>query len=776
MTDDPAGQPSELWSNAPPLLEALDGIGSRPKEDVKRDVLSLLGLGGSSVPTESFPSAEDFEYSLVNVVLSRLESVSELEDCEPDSDAVVQVIDVLDVASSVVEELFRNYTSPGAAKEDTEKCRQWWITFFNIAEDVARVAPAQLLYSLVDNLEVKLERLRAAYLQMASVRLADLDAKKADQEAARAGKEEKPKIASEEEPRRLEERKKAIVHLGISPNGQLYLAITSLLKQLSTRLPGTSHAMLRARVSLLLERLLAMDHKAIANNQKLRNQDFYRLQELDPGAEAVFTAKATASAGAGPPGRLSDDPAVDYPFFRTFWNLQEALQHPERLFDKPEGWNTFHKAVTKILQLFLKYPVKDAGKQPWHPPEPIPLRHAPCAKSLGVQLDDPGFRLQFVAQVAIAVQALEQDGNLRRTDKMIARQSEAVRADMSSLKKMCESAGDAAQTGFSSLLRHVVEREAHWVAWKMHGCREFERDSLELLNAKTTPCDVLRSGLSSTRQKTKPALPGFLGKVLNALKDSQWKAAGVASAANEGEAKTTRLHSMHRLCDANLDRLIEDDKPENGIEEEYKAKRNKVFMWQVRRLFGQQHLRVYSQKEMSTKQDFMDFVYAVRGKPIAPASAGAGARTAAQPGAGDVAEGAVTQDAEDAVGRPEGVFVEPNGEAVAETSEAVAEAAPEEDDGIAVSAVEAGAAEAGCEVDAVVPELETAALADAYGGCATAEVDVVVESVGELDAQDAMEAVPDDDVAEAVEPDHGLKRAAEEVGDLDEPPAKKPNV
>merc|ERR1719478_1816387 len=90
----------------------------------------------------------------------------------------------------------------------------------------------------------------------------------------------KSKDAKEKEAagRNLEERKKMISHLWLSPNGQLYLSLTSLLKQLASRLTGSTQAVVRARVVMLLERLLAMDHKAIANNQKTRSQDYVQME------------------------------------------------------------------------------------------------------------------------------------------------------------------------------------------------------------------------------------------------------------------------------------------------------------------------------------------------------------------------------------------------------------------------------------------------------------------------------------------------------------------
>merc|ERR1712217_291835 len=93
---------------------------------------------------------------------------------------------------------------------------------------------------------------------------------------------------SAKEAKRIEDRKKLIQQLGISPNGQLYLTLTSLLKQLISRLCNSLHAPLRARIVLLLERLLAMDHKAIANNQKLRTQEYIVAEDLDQEAGTAF--------------------------------------------------------------------------------------------------------------------------------------------------------------------------------------------------------------------------------------------------------------------------------------------------------------------------------------------------------------------------------------------------------------------------------------------------------------------------------------------------------
>merc|ERR1719271_1878503 len=110
--------------------------------------------------------------------------------------------------------------------------------FFLVAEDVARLIPARLIDQLVGSWEDSLVRLRAGYLQLAAVRLAELDAKveneqkKLAEESAEGskdkddGKEKKERDEAKEKElatKRVEERKKLITSLWISPNGQLYL-------------------------------------------------------------------------------------------------------------------------------------------------------------------------------------------------------------------------------------------------------------------------------------------------------------------------------------------------------------------------------------------------------------------------------------------------------------------------------------------------------------------------------------------------------------------------
>eukprot|EP00928_Gymnodinium_smaydae_P047425 TRINITY_DN31652_c0_g1_i1.p1 TRINITY_DN31652_c0_g1~~TRINITY_DN31652_c0_g1_i1.p1 ORF type:complete len:786 (-),score=202.32 TRINITY_DN31652_c0_g1_i1:90-2390(-) len=761
---------ASLWKHAPAIekqLAALTDSSSETKERVKNDLFELLGLrkiDGTSTNEEAKPGVEDYEYALTSALIQHLDSSEEQQ--------VLQAINMLDVTASVVAEVFQRAARQGAPQNETEKCKAWWTMLFIAAEDAAKLVPVKHMDQFVDSLEVSLSSLRSAYLQFASQRLSEFDAKQAttEEKEKEAEKEKDPKDqkgkddakdAKAKEEKRTEERKKMITHLGISPNGQLYLTMTSLLKQLSSRLCGSLQAALRARIVLLLERLLAMDHKAIANNQKLKTADYVQVDDLEKkptetastddkqkGEEAKSASEATGAAAESgvaaakdkvasesKPSLAKDVAAKGHDFYVAFWALQEYLQYPDRVMDK-ESWQSFKKTLHELIALFQKYPSQARRRQPWAPPETMPLRHAPRAQELPVQLEDAAFRQQFLTQVLLAFHTLQQDtGSTRRgadTGGIIGRQPDSFKKEFEELKRKCESALEATRPGFLPLFSHALEREAHWAGWKANGCREFEHSSLEMLNAKMPPSDKI-NGEAEALGSRRPQLAPHIGSVLKTLKDPQWKLPATMKP-GEADATAMRQHETKTRCDAYLDRLIEDDKPENGIEEEYKAKKNKVFMWQARRLFCQQYLSIYAHKDVLAKVEFMDVVKMIKGAPMdAPAPSPSDEPQKSE------GEQAATATADDGAAPSDGAEEAP---AAAEET-ATADAAP-------AAATASGAA----------PESSPAASADAKAGAAETEAMDTTE-----------EAAPAAEKAEkAKAPEESVPSAGEE------PPAKKQKV
>jgi hypothetical protein len=312
-------------------------------------------------------------------------------------------------------------------------------------------------------------------------------------------------------------------------------------------------------------------------------------------------------------------PELNYEVYTKFWALQEVLHTPERAVEKADSWGSFYRSVQDVLSVFKKYPGHDGVTPCWGPPESMPLRYAPRANALQVQLDDTGFRQQFLIQVLIACQALEQDSSLRRaeTGGLLAKQSDFVRRQFKDLKTACETELDRCKPGLADTMRKVLEREAHWVSWKAHSCREFEHESQEMLAAK--PVTVDKMPLKPEKpQREKISLKPYIGGMMKTLKDPAWVLPADLPAKSDKLAERMRARTMKRMCDKRMDRLLEEDKPENGIEDEYKMKNNKIYMWQSRRLYCHQHLRVYVQKDAQNRTDFMDFLKLARGMPVAP--------------------------------------------------------------------------------------------------------------------------------------------------------------
>ncbi|CAE7454379.1 THO1 [Symbiodinium natans] len=315
---------------------------------------------------------------------------------------------------------------------------------------------------------------------------------------------------------------------------------------------------------------------------------------------------------------LGHDPNLQYSDYTGFWALQESLQVVEKLFEKPENWKHFHAAMTKLLKQFEKYPTSAEQREPWTPPEPAPQRQVCRARAFRVQMDDPQLRIQFLTQVLIAFQALEQDVSSRRDRPggLISTQPDSIHAQLKEIRSCIEKVLTQTRASVGTMVTHVLARESHWVNWKGMGCREWEHDSLEMLTGKAQEIDVVGTTVSFPKYD-KPKLDPTIRDLLKEVKDFTPPVIQPPRTDSEGNPEPCALE-LRRIGEQGLDRHEGDEDPANGIEEEYKAKYNKAFMWQSRRLFGRHHIRVYARKEVSGKTDFMDFVRSARNRNPPP--------------------------------------------------------------------------------------------------------------------------------------------------------------
>mmetsp|Transcript_16926 Transcript_16926/g.39420 ORF Transcript_16926/g.39420 Transcript_16926/m.39420 type:complete len:805 (+) Transcript_16926:75-2489(+) len=631
---------SNVYRHAAVLLEKLGGAGS--VEEVHAEILEYINQAAQgSTPV----GQEDVEHAVMSKILALFE----------DGDAVnmiPQVLRVLEVCHLVIFSQLdaQSPTRNGAnlqAGSDSEP-KLWTTSMLDIYMEVARIMPTQSIGLLVNFLEKYLVSLTGAYVRQARVRLGQWDAKQAEEvkatEDAKAGGKDASGKASKSEEKRIEDRKKQIQQLAVHPNSAVYLTVTSLLKQISARLCASTDAELRARTMLLLEEALPMDHKAIANNSKQKSTDYLVVADLDTPGECELKQQPTGE-GEGKPkepadpstqqaadgqkiGKMAgkqedvDTVVLDYQFYKDLWSMQELLHNPDKLIDSKANnmsWSKhgvdFQHNLKNIFTFMEKHPAQDDTSLPWVAPQRLPLRHAPRGWALEVQLKEGHFRLVFLTQVMIAFHTMEHKSTLAAA---VSPLNDGMKKILAGLRERCEAIMEQARPGYSKTLAWMLEQEVDkWVSWKLHGCQEFEHDSLEMLCMQRGPLEHLPEDGQLTRPRhSRPTFQSHVATVLKYMKDPQWRLL-TQTADAEDSGKVLRLNALHQTCDTRLERLIEDEKPENEIEEEYKAKKNKVWMWQCRRVFSHQHLRAYASKEAQvSKADFLDYVYIAKGIPL----------------------------------------------------------------------------------------------------------------------------------------------------------------
>ncbi|CAE7773436.1 Rf1, partial [Symbiodinium pilosum] len=174
----------ELWAHAPAIMEKLDAAIKQNSPETREELLAVLGIPGGPLTVEDAkPGIEDFEYAMQAAVLKRL---------EPHPDPVqargreAEVPRALEIAADVVAALFENSAAPDVSAAETDRCKSWWMTFMQIAEETTKLVAIGQLAELTDVFDKSLLKLRKACWDLARQRLKEFDAKQeAEMKAAK---------------------------------------------------------------------------------------------------------------------------------------------------------------------------------------------------------------------------------------------------------------------------------------------------------------------------------------------------------------------------------------------------------------------------------------------------------------------------------------------------------------------------------------------------------------------------------------------------------------
>lgn len=224
---------------------------------------------------------------------------------------------------------------------------------------------------------------------------------------------------------------------------------------------------------------------------------------------------------------LSDEPAfpedpeeqtssaavpVDYNLYRKFWSLQESFRQPVLCYNKVH-WRQFTTYSADVLSVFGSFKLDDVNTAKWALPEsstsqsgkPVYFaKYLTSQKLLELELSDSNFRRYVLVQFLILFQYLQTTVRFKLdTHVLTEEQSAWVKNTQAQVYKLLEETPpDGA--GFASRIKHILQREESWNAWKNEGCPDFKEakpvaPSQETSRPKRKLGDEVKAALASKK-------------------------------------------------------------------------------------------------------------------------------------------------------------------------------------------------------------------------------------------------------------------------------------
>ena len=394
--------------------------------------------------------------------------------------------------------------------------------------------------------------------------------------------------------------------------------------ELLRRLSKTHDTVLRGRVLLLLSSLYALSERSALNLAGNYNRaNITALDEMS-GARGGG-AGDDVDMGGGDEGHTAS--VVDTAFYKTFWSLQIFFQQPPVALGTPGGWDTFFTALTAVLDNFETHQLdhQSVGGGMTSASADVDVlgpKYLTAAPLLQLQLRDPTFRRHFLVQCAILLGFCDNPPAASTTQLAL----KVDTAQVATAKARVEAQLAATGAGFAAAVSHIMDRERGWVAWKKDNCKDFERPAQPPVEPPA-PAPVMRR-----RPRAGAAAPVVpfekRVKLGNPELDRLWNLSlDNMSALGDKKGKT-----VPALADF-LAPVIDDMDPEAMIEEPYKTKNDKVYVWKALRLVAKENLAAFSRLGTEDMEAVVPGLLGVE-PPGKTAGGGAGEGAAEEDGAG----------------------------------------------------------------------------------------------------------------------------------------------
>ncbi|BDA44079.1 probable THO complex subunit 1 [Coccomyxa sp. Obi] len=351
------------------------------------------------------------------------------------------------------------------------------------------------------------------------------------------------------------------------------LSVLRICNQLLRRLSRASSSELCGRILMFLTRLLPL-----LDRSGLNVQGQFNTSHSTPVEDGAVD---------------SNGKPVDAGFYATFWGLQASFQQPYAVME-PSKWAATIADIKRVLAEFTKQPVALASSSGGEGGDvleeaALTVKYLSSPKLMRLQLSDAALRRHFLLQALVFLHACQHPVLKPGTQQAKQAKQEALRSKQLSEAEELEGLlyAELQRTPkhgaeFCVAVRTILHRETQWAKWKSEGCQGYEKAEV----AQLTPLELSAAALRMAAPSSKPQRIDTGSDALSRL----WNITRDNVSCLKGEANRRKAPSLKEF----LAPVIMEMDPDEGIEEQYKTKKDAVYTWKALRQMSRASLPVFS--------------------------------------------------------------------------------------------------------------------------------------------------------------------------------------
>lgn len=345
-------------------------------------------------------------------------------------------------------------------------------------------------------------------------------------------------------------------------------------------------------VNTLLKRLSAATAPALCGSMLLFLAKFLPISERSgvnvPGTYNV--GNTTPIADVLQDATDSEGQPINGALYRLFWGLQPAFAYPPGVL-QPSQWAQVVSDIRTVLAEFRHLPVSTSGALLLDESvtEEFNPKYLSSPQLLRLQLRDTEVRQQFVIQALILAHFAKQPTKDAKEGPLRAKQAATLQELEGELYVALEGSGPGGSE-LAALLRSILRREMHWVAWKNSGCQPLERPPVERPKAPAPPAKRPKSRVPPRQQGVVSLGSSELDELWN-VTDSNSSCLGC-----EDRDHLPNLEEFLAPVATQMD-------PDPEVQGQPKIKDDPVYCWKAYRLLARQNLAVFADTITPTQPD-----------------------------------------------------------------------------------------------------------------------------------------------------------------------------